>query len=110
MLSPGCLIKGALENILIVVCFYDLKNNKSHIFFSILFRIVLFLPFYQRVFFFFFVNIYNIILLVSFYIQNYTHLKNKCFNPRKQNHRVLTLRILCLRTNAGYARLGVYSR
>ena len=62
----------------------DGQNKKSHLLFSFLVRIVLFLAFYQWDLF-----VKNIITSFHwFHLNKYTPYENKCFNPRNQNHRV----------------------
>ena len=60
----------------------DGQNKKSHLFFSFLVRIVLFLHFIGGIYL-----LKNIITSLNwFHLNNYTPYENKCFNPRNQIH------------------------
>ena len=62
----------------------DGQNKKSHLLFSFLVRIVLFLHFIGGIYL-----SKNIITSFHwFHLNNYTPYENKCFNPRNQIHRV----------------------
>ena len=75
----------------------DGQNKKSHLLFSFLVRIVLFLHFIGGIYF-----VKNIIgSFHSLHLNNYTPYENKCFNPRNQNHRmafVTHMNFVCVHT------------
>ena len=60
----------------------DGQNKKSHLLFSFLVRIVLFLHLIGGIY------LSKIVSFHWFHLNNYTPYENKCFNPRNQIHRV----------------------
>ena len=62
----------------------DGQNKKSHLLFSFLVRIVLFLHFIGGIY----LSKTIITSFHWFHLNNYTPYENKCFNPRNQIHRV----------------------
>ena len=62
----------------------DGQNKKSHLLFSFLVRIVLFLHFICGIY----LSTNIITSFHWFHLNNYTPYENKCFNPRNQIHRV----------------------
>ena len=62
----------------------DGQNKKSHLLFSFLVRIVLFLHFIGWIY----LSINIITSFHWFHLNNYTPYENKCFNARNQIHRV----------------------
>ena len=85
----------------------DGQNKKSHLLFSFLVRIVLFLHFIGGIYL-----SKNIITSFHwFHLNNYTPYENKCFNPRNQIHRVefvTSVNSVCVQMR--HAIRGVYGR
>ena len=85
----------------------DGQNKKSHLLFSFLVRIVLFLHFIGGIYL-----SKNIITSFHwFHLNNYTPYENKCFNPRNQIHHVeFVTRINSVCVQMRHAIRGVHAR
>ena len=85
----------------------DGQNKKSHLLFSFLVRIVLFLHFIGGIYL-------SKNIITSFHwchLNNYTPYENKCFNPRNQIHRLeFVTRVNSVCVQMRHAIRGVYAR
>ena len=85
----------------------DGQNKKSHLLFSFLVRIVLFLHFIGGIYL-------SKNIITSFHwchLNNYTPYENKCFNPRNRIHRMeFVTRINSVCVQMRHAIRGVYTR
>ena len=85
----------------------DGQNKKSHLLFSLLVRIVLFLHFIRGIY----LSKSIITSFHWFHLNNYTPYENKCFNPWNQIHRVefvTRLNSVCVKMR--HAIRGVHAR